>query len=301
VGRGLVESESVLGTHISVIDGWKSESLRTSRSWRLTLPRDALEEARTHLRATNLSHHVDLHRSHFPKLGPLAEACLEELAVGRGVTWIRAGSPEMFHADEWVDVLQVFGRLLGMVDHPIALGDPDPALAPAIGTALVDGVVPDVIAAVRLSPPRAGDEILLASGPAVHDEIEAHDPTLLRALYRPVLQDPDLDPVDPRARAPVFAYDANTRTLHFRYQRARIEWAHRRADEQLREPLSAAFDLLDKTLALPHLLASVGPELGDFVLVNNRRTATVGLLDGLPPGVTQHAVALREPHRFERR
>lgn len=288
--------DSVLGTHISVIDGWESEGLRSSRAWRFSLERDALEEVRTHLRATALSRGSAVHRSHFPKLGPLAADCVDQLATGRGVVWIRSSSADMLRADEWRSVFAVFCSLLGMTHRVIDTGDPDPALAPALGTAMVDGLVPDVVGAVRCSPPEDGHEILLASATAVHDEIEGNDVDLLRALYRNVLHDPDASPDDDRSWAPIFSYSRSTRSLHFRYRRAQIEWAHRRSDIRLPEPLPAAFDLLDKTLALPHLLASVRPEYGDIVLVNNRRTPTVGLAGGLPPGVDQEARALRQPH-----
>ena len=187
-------------------------------------------------------------------------------------------------------------ELLGMAHRVVDTGDPDPALAPSIATAMVDGLVPDVVGAVRLTNPLDGHEILLANGTAVHDEIEAHDHDLVRSLYRTVLHDPDASPTPPTARAPIFRYERRARSLRFRYHRDRIEWAHRRWDQPLRPPLTEAFDLLDKTLTLPHLLASVRPEYGDIVLVNNHRTATVGLLEGLPPEVDQVARALRQPH-----
>ena len=288
--------DTVLGTHISVIDGWKSDGLRGSRAWRFTFERDALEEVQTHLRATALRKGSSVHRSHFPKLGPLAGACVDELASGRGIVWIRSGSADMLRADEWRSVFSVFCSLLGMTHRVVDTGEPDPALAPAIATAMVDGMVPDVVGAVRLSPAQDGHEILLASATAVHDEIKEHDLDLARALYRTVLHDPDASPSESRSWAPVFHYAKSARSLQFRYDRAQIEWAHRRSDIPLRDPLPASFDLLDKTLTLPHLLASVRPEFGDIVLVNNRRTPTVGLLNGLPPGVDQQARAMRLPN-----
>lgn len=277
---------------IPIVDGWTSSALRCADEWRLQLPVKALDEVSQHLDRNGGAPDARVTDVEFPALHHLALRVREELAVGSGITWVRPTIHDSFTDSEWRGLFSIFSSLLGMAHRPMHLPDPVTTLAPELITVQVDGLVPDVIGTVRLSNPQPGHELLLANAAAVHDELERHAPDELRTLYRPVLHGPSAGGLG-ALRGPVFQYERSARCLHFRYDRRSIEHTHDLSDVRLSDAHLNAFDMLDKVLSVPELLAPVRPGRGDILLVNNRRVATTGLVNAVRPGVLAETRALR--------
>lgn len=273
---------------IPIVDGWTSAGLRSAEDWRLQLPITALDEVSSHLQRNGGTPGARVTDLEFPTLHHLAGRIHTELAAGSGIAWVRPAIHDSFTDGQWRGLFSILCSLLGMAHRPVVAPDPRIDLVQELTTMQVDGLVPDVLASIRLSTPRPGHEVLLASAAAVHDALETHAPDELRTLYRPVLHGSAGG-----GRAPVFHYEKSSRSLQLRYDRQSIEHAHDTAGVRLTDAHTAAFDMLDKTLVVPELLASIRPGRGDVFLVNNRRIATAGLVNAVRPGVDAETRALR--------
>lgn len=281
-----------------VVDGWDTNDLRNQAVWRLELDPQARNEVARHLLRHDGTPATRIQQQEFPALTALAATARAELAAGTGIVWVRP--------NHWTDpdeetsgaLLSIMASLLGMAHRPIDLAR-SPMGVRTMSTDVVDGIVPDVVGAGWLDDAGRSDELHAVSAAAVHDEILETRPDCVRALYRNVLHlthrlDTDDSNRSGRSvRAPVYRYEPAARSLEFRYSRARIETAHELSSHDVPSAVREAFDVLDKTMTLSHLVATIRPKGGDLVFVHNRRIATSGLIDPMPGSAGRLARALR--------
>lgn len=281
-----------------VVDGWTRASIGTGSAWRQSLGPLAAGEAIANLANNGDAPSVVVRESQFPALASLAADARGELANGSGIVWIRAGFSDDLTNDAWTGVFSLFCSLLGMAHRRID-GESDACEHPSMHTVVIDGMVPDVVGSIWLADATPGDDVALVSATGVHDELAQQTPELLRALYREVRHlthrsDEATDLGSARhVRAPVFRYARSTRSLEFRYDRQRIELAHDLCGRPLPSVVIDAFDALDKSLTLPHLVATLRPRRGDIVLVHNRRVVSSRLVSSASASERTEMRALR--------
>ncbi len=283
-----------------VVDGWTRESLESESSWRLDLGPLSAGEAIRHLHRHGGLPSTEVRVGEFPVLTRLAAEARTELARGSGVAWIRPDFGDRLDDASWSGIFSLLCSLMGMAHRRIAArtdGLPDASMA----TVVVDGLVPDVVGSVWLDDPDEGDDVALVSTTALHHELEQHEPTFVRALYRSVLHTThwnrdDIGGESARyVRAPVYRYATASRSLEFRYDRNRIELAHDVSGHPLPGVVLDAFDVVDKSVTLPHLAASLRPRRGDIVLAHNRRVVSSSLTSGTTPAVETRAMRVVNP------
>ncbi|MGI9605873.1 MAG: hypothetical protein ACR2P0_07005 [Acidimicrobiales bacterium] len=280
-----------------LVDGWDSLDLRNQPVWRLGLDPRARNEVARHLLRHGGAPADTIRKSEFPALAALASTARAELASGTGIAWIRPSNRAGQDRETAGGFLSIFASLLGMAHRSIDLA-PAAVAARTMSTDVIDGFVPDVVGATWLDDAEAADELHAVSAAAVHDEILETRPDCVRALYRTVLHLTHRLHDDPNrsgrsVRAPIYRYERSARSLEFRYSRARILAAHELSGHDVPAQVLEAFDVLDKTMTLSHLVATIRPRCGDLVFVHNRRVATSGLIDPAPGSANRQVRALR--------
>jgi hypothetical protein len=136
----------------------------------------------------------------------------------------------------------------------------------SFGTGIVD-----YVGLLCLQGAKTGGLSQVVSGYSVHNELLAHAPDVLEALYQPwhFERRGGLRPGDaPTVSYPILAWDGHD--LTYRYLRYWIESGH----ERIGQPLSAvqrhALDVLDEVLASQALRVEFELRPGDLFFINNR-------------------------------
>lgn len=137
---------------------------------------------------------------------------------------------------------------------------------------------PDVVGLMCIRPAQSGGESQVVSVSAIHQHLQALDPTALAFLYQDYIRDIVTPGLEfslenlQKNKFPILTFDGQN-GLTFRYMRYWIERGHRKAEVPLSSAQITAFDQLDRSLNDPQFVLKFQLSVGEILWVNNRTIA----------------------------
>ncbi|MFP8876221.1 MAG: TauD/TfdA family dioxygenase [Myxococcota bacterium] len=273
---------------------WDATTLWARPGWRMSLPGDVVEEARSTLRHQPSSAE-DLDDFNFdpaatPLLARFGHQVRERLLRLEGICWIQGldGSGLSEEEQRFVylalgmamgEVLEPYGRLYTVKDRGV---DYTTSAVPVSATAAATGfhtdsssvdTWPDIVGLLCESPSSQGGESLISNGLRAHRELRLRAPEAIAILEQDFIRDV-VTPGRARTRANLlrnrFPIFGNRGAPTLRYMRYWVERGQSAAGLPLSHRQTAALDALDEVLQAPENVVQFRLERGDMLFLDNR-------------------------------